>query len=78
MKFLDSLDFWKIYWSVYFGLGLILLVIPDIIAVIRGSRDHVGDEFTFTHWLIKYVGLSVIGAFIGYLIAHFLIVHHNG
>ncbi len=78
MKFLDDINFWKIYWLVYLVVGVVLLVVPDIIAVIRGSHDHVGDSFTFTHWLVKYIGISVIGAFIGYLIAHFLLVHLKG
>lgn len=77
MKFLDNLHFWKMLWTTYFII--FLTFIPwDIIATIRGHHDKVGDAFTFTHWLVVYIGVSAIGAFIGYLVVHFLIVHPRG
>lgn len=69
---------WTTYWTIFFIVFMVALVIPDWIAVIIGHRDHVGDSFTFTHWLVTKLGLSVIGAVIGYLVVHFLIVHHSG
>lgn len=69
---------WQTYWTIFFGLFLVGLVVPDIIAVKVGHKDHLGDKLTFTHWLVVYIGLSAIGAFIGYLIVHFLIVHNKG
>lgn len=69
---------WKIYWTIFFSLFMVGLVIPDIIAVRMGHARHLGDQLTFTHWLVMYIGISAIGAAIGYLIAHFLIVHVKG
>lgn len=77
MKFLDSMNFWKGLWTVY--IVVLVTFIPwDVIAVIRGHHDKVGDKFTFTHYLVVTFGVSAIGAFIGYLVAHFLIIHRNG
>lgn len=78
MSFLNSLGFWTKFWTIYFFLGVVILVVADVTAMLKGEHAHMGDQFTFTHWLIMHVGLSIIGAFIGYLVAHFLIVHHNG
>lgn len=77
MSFLDNPNFWKVLWTIY--LILFLTFIPwDIVAMMRGNHDKVGDAFTFTHWLVKYIGISTIAAVIGYLVGHFLIVHRNG
>ena len=70
--------FWSDFWTFFFFTAVTVLVIMDVTAVILGHHDKVGDEYTFTHWLVAHVGLSIIGAFIGYLVAHFLIVHRNG
>ena len=70
--------FWTDYWTFVLAVILGLIIIPDTIAVIVGHRDNVGDTFTFPHFLVTRIGISVIGAFIGYLIAHFLIVHAKG
>jgi hypothetical protein len=78
MKFLNSLNFWTAYWTIVFFVVLVVVIVSDYTAVIRGHYDGVGDKFTLTHWLVTKVGLSIIGAFIGYLVAHFLIVHRNG
>lgn len=72
------MKFWADYWTVLFFTGLVLVAIPDVIAMATGEHEGYGDKFTFTHWLISHVGLSIIGAFIGYLVAHFLIVHRSG
>ncbi len=69
---------WQTYWTILFVVMLLAVSVPDIFAVIKGHHDHLGDQLSFTHWLVTHVGLSIIGAFIGYLIAHFLIVHKNG
>ena len=69
---------WQTYWIIFFCLFLTGLVIPDIIATILGHKDGLGDQLTFTHWLVTRIGVSAIGAFIGYLVAHFLIVHSKG
>lgn len=70
--------FWTDYWTIILVGFLLLIAVPDFIAMSEGHRDNLGDSFTFTHFLVTRVGLSIIGAFIGYLIAHFLIVHRNG
>lgn len=72
------MKFWEVYWSVLTIVMLLLIAVPDIIAVTYGHKMGVGDKFTYTHWLVVHVGLSVIGLFIGYLFAHFLVVHRNG
>lgn len=78
MKFLDSQHFWTIFWAVSFFTVLVWVVVWDFTAVIKGHHDGVGDNFTLTHWLVTSIGISLIGAFIGYLIAHFLFVHLRG
>lgn len=77
-SFFNSLGFWTKFWAIYFLVFLVTLVAFDYTAVIKGHHDKLGDQFTFTHWLVTRLGISVIGAFIGYLIAHFLIVHKRG
>lgn len=78
MNFLNSLSFWTKFWAVFVAGTLLILALADVTAVIRGHHDKVGDEFTLTHFLVSHVGLSVLGAGIGYLVAHFLIVHRSG
>lgn len=69
---------WQVYWTIVVILIALLIIPADIIAVKIGHKDHIGDQLTLTHWLVVYVGISAIGAFIGYLIAHFLFVHIKG
>lgn len=70
--------FWSVYWTILTAFMLLAIAVPDIIAVVNGHRMGVGDKFTYTHWLVVHVGLSIMGLFIGYLFAHFLVVHRNG
>jgi general stress protein CsbA len=78
VSFINNFNFWTKYWAALFFTVLVVVIISDVTAVKRGHYDGVGDKFTLTHWLVTKVGLSIIGAFIGYLVAHFLIVHRNG
>jgi hypothetical protein len=78
MNFLNSSHFWSTLWAVLVITVLTFIVIFDFTAVYEGKKDHVGDSFTLTHWLVTKIGLSILGAGIGYLVAHFLIVHRNG
>jgi hypothetical protein len=69
---------WQTYWTIFFSLFVLGLVIPDIIAVRMGHKRHLGDQLTFTHWLVVYIGLSALGAFAGYFVIHFFFVHKKG
>lgn len=78
MSFLNNLGFWTKFWTIYFFAGVAILIIADVTALLKGEHNRMGDQFTFTHWLVAHVGLSILGAFIGYLVTHFLIVHRSG
>lgn len=68
----------KTFWTIYWTLWLLMLVIGDPIAVWLGHRDKVGDKYSDTHYLVVVLGTPVIASVIVWLAIHFLIVHRNG
>lgn len=57
---------------------LAYIVIVDPIAVWFGRRDHVGDEYTDTHFLAIHIPMGLRVAILAWLAYHFLIAHRTG
>ncbi len=63
-------------WGWLFWIGY--LVIVDPVAVWFGRRDHVGDEYTDTHFIATHIPMSARVCIIAWLAYHFLVVHQRG
>lgn len=65
----------KTFWTYFWVIWVLMLVIGDPIAMWMGDRAHVGDRYTDTHLLVTHISMAIRWAILGWLIYHFTIAH---
>lgn len=65
----------KNFWTYFWVIWLVMLVVGDPIAMWLGNRGHVGDDYTDTHLLVTHISMGLRVAVLAWLAYHFLVQH---
>lgn len=68
-------DFLTVFFTWWWIVWLLMLVIMDPIAMMLGKHYGVGDQYTDTHFIVRHINLAARGMIIGWLMVHFLVQH---